>query len=533
MKKISIRYKKLLYAAFFFALIGVLTLVYNSQNLILLEDEKSRLHSSGIITRDREWIDNSDFSDPIDPWYSQVSEDISDINVGFIPGEGYFKVIGEEYSFSDISGTPISTDWTRVHNPEFPSYPDTSTINSGGCYVSHQWGEYSDQSPSVHWERNVSMPIDMSDYIITSASLTAIVNGSANSNVETPGDSATDYYTWDYTRFYVLLSDLSKSKIYEVAYYQTVNLGQDSPPITTLNDTLMTTTSEQDLIFYLSSVLSSDFQNFSITLGIRIWCEDNRLSDQDYWNYLYIKSCNLSFTYQKKIDQRSSGSWNQIGDIISGQNVSIIDGNLRFNYKIDQLWPTVLSPNSRLNILINNNSLLENIKLSTATSTFQEAKVGGFDVTKLLLKNVNISLSIVLFLGDTFPLNQNFTISITDVYLRIIYTEFILDVVEDQPWFFAGLFIISSMAAAVLTGLLIAYVKVWRFPIPVRKVRKHKKALPHEKDPDVKIASREATFKKTYHGEIEKTSKILKGAPLNGKIEKDKLFGEESKSIKK
>ncbi|MFX1496750.1 MAG: hypothetical protein ACFFBH_04415 [Promethearchaeota archaeon] len=524
MKILSRRGKKFLYMFLFFTLVGISTLVYNSQNLVIFDNENLNLHSSDIVTRTREWIKNADFSYPIEPWYSQASGDISDTAVGFSPGEGYFKVIGEEYTFSDISGTPLSSNWTRVHNPEFPAYPDTATINSGGCYVSHQWAEYADQSPSVNWDRNVSMPIDMSDYIITSASLTAIVNGSVDVNVEAPGDSATDHYTWDYARFYVLLSDLSKSKKYEIAHYQTVDLGKDGPPaITQLNDTLMTTVSENDLKFYLTSVLSSDFQNFTITLGIRIWCEDNRLSDQDDWNYLYINSCSLTFTYQKKVDQRSSASWNQIGDRISGQNVSIVDGNLQFKYKIDQLWPMELSTNSRLNILINNNTLLENIKLITATSTFQDAKAGGFDVTRLILKDVNISLSIELFLGDTFPLDHNFTISITDVYLRIIYTEFVPER-EEQPWFFAGLFIISAIAAAVLTGLLIAYAKVWRFPIPIRKIRKHKKALTDEKAPDVKIISREAAFKRNYSGEMDKTTKILKGPPLNGKIEKEKLF---------
>jgi len=228
-------------------------------------------------------------------------------------------------------------------------------------------------------------------------------------------------------------------------------------------------------------------------------------------------------TYEKKINQFTKLSWNYIGDKISGENVSIIDGNLRFRYKIDQFWPVALSPNSRLNILINNNSLLESIKLSNAPLSFEDAKIGGFDVTKLILKNINISLSIQLFLGDQFPLNQNYTISITDVYLRVIYNVYVPET-EEEPWFFTGLFIIAAIAAAVISGLLIAYIKVWRFPIPIRKLRKHRKALPSEKGPNVKIISREAAFKGNFHKEVSKTSKFLKGPPLNGKIEKDKLF---------
>ena len=531
--------RKSLFGIIIFILIGVSILSQHYYQNVVLKDnnEKLNIHSSAIITRTREWIDNSNFSEEIDPWYDQISGDTSDIYTGYTPDEGFFTTAGEQRIFSNISGSPLSSEWTRVHNPEFPNYPDTATINSQGCYVRHQWGELADQSPSVHWERNITMPVDMSDYIITSASIAAIVNGSANTNVETPGDSTgmsnTQNFTWDYTRFYVLLSDLSKSKKYETIFYQTVDLGQDSPPITTLSDTFMTTVLEEDLIFYLTSVLSSDYRNFTITLGIRIWCEDNRFSDSDYWNYLYIKSCNLTFTYQKKIDQATKASWNQIGNRISGQNVSIIDGNLRFKYKIDQAWPTELSPNSRLKIIINNNSLLETIKLGTAPLSFEEAKVGGFDVTKLLLKDINISLSIQLFLGDEFPLNQNYTISITDVSLRITYTIFVPET-KEEPWLFTGLFIIAAIAAAVISGLLIAYVKVWRFPVPIRKLRKHRKALPSEKEPDVKIISREAAFRGNFHKEVSKTSKLLKGPPLDGKIEKEKLFRKEAeKPIKK
>ena len=55
-----------------------------------------------------------------------------------------------------------------------------------------------------------------------------------------------------------------------------------------------------------------------------------------------------------------------------------------------------------------------------------------------------------------------------------------------------------------------------------------------KKDPNVKIISREAGFRSSFHKETSKTSKYLKGPPLNGKIEKDKLFRKEAeKPIKK
>ncbi|MFX0076841.1 MAG: hypothetical protein ACFE96_15460 [Candidatus Hermodarchaeota archaeon] len=522
-----------------FVLFGVSAITYRYfHNLTPILSEAQTFHTSPIVEQTKEIIKNHDFSDPIDPWDDQASgADPSDVLAGYTPGEGYFRTLGEQRTFSEISGKPLYSEWEKVHNPEFPAYPDDSNITTEGCWVTHEFAELADQTPSVHWERNISMPVDMSDYIITSASITAVINatvtaspgGWSGGGVEAPGDvtdlGGTQNYTWDYVRFYVLLSDLTKNKIYEIAYNQTSDLGKDSAGSTdSMSDTLMTPVLEEDLIFYLTSVLSSDFHNFTITLGIRIWCEDNWLSDRDIWDDLLIKSCSLTFTYEKKMDQFTKLSWNYVGDKISGQNVSIIDGNLRFKYKIDQLWPIALSPNSRLNILINNNSLLETLKLSNAPlGVFEEAKTNGFDVTKLILKDINISLSIQLFIGDEFPLSQNYTISITNVYLSVIYNVYVPET-EEEPWFFTGLFIIAAMAAAVISGLLIAYIKVWRFPVPIRKVRKHRKALPSEKDPDVKIISREIAFKSSFHKEVSKTSKSLKGPPIDGKIEKEKLF---------
>ncbi len=539
--------KKSVYFITLFLIFGMIFLSsLNIQNQNLKKNmEYNTLKLSTIKEYQKQWLKNSNFSIPVDPWESQVQGDASDINSFSSVGQANYEVIGEQRSYSNISGTPLSSEWTKVHNPEFPLYPDTSTINSDGCYVSHTFAEGADQFPSVHWERNVSMLVDMEDYIITSASLSAVVNASVTASpgdwggggIEAPGDAtgsgSTQNYTWDYVRFYVLLSDLTKTKVYEVAYNQTIDLGTDLAGATdTMLDTFMATVSEEDLIFYLTSILSSDFQNFTITLGIRIWCEDNWWSDRDIWDALLIKSCNLTFTYEKKIDRFTTASWNQIGNTISGENIEITGGNLKFQYKIDQLWPVGSSPNSEIRFFINDNSLLETIKLSSATTNFQEAKTEGFDVTTLILKDVNISVSIQVFIADTFALNQNITISITDVYLEISYTEFIRDT-EETPWFFSGIFIIALIAVGALSGFLIAYIKVWRYPVPVRKVRKYNKTLAKEKGPDLKIVTRKTAFNKNYHEELKKTDKILTGTQMDGKILKDKLLDKKEGALPK
>lgn len=516
--------KKSVYFITLFLISGIIFVSsLNIQNQSLKKNsEINSLNLSTIYNYEEQWLKNSNFSIPVDPWESQIQGDASDITSSSSFGQANFEVIGEQRSYSNMSGTPLSSEWTRVHNPEFPLYPDTSTINSEGCFVSHTFAEGADQFPSVHWERNVSMPVDMEDYIVTSASLSAVVNatvtafpgGWSDGGVETPGDAtgsgSTQNYTWDYVRFYVLLSDFTRNKVYEVAYNQTTDLGKDSAgTYDSMADTFMKIVPEEDLIFYLTSVMSSDFQNFTVTLGMRIWCEDNWVSDRDIWDALLIKSCNLTFTYEKKIDRFTTASWNQMGSTLSGENIEIIEGNLKFKYKIDQLWPVGSSPNSEIRFFINNNTLLETVKLSSATTDFQEATTGGFDVTTLILKDINISVSIQVFIADTFALNHNITISITDVYLEISYTEFILDT-EEAPWFYSGIFIIALAAAAILTGLLITYIKVWRYPVPIRKIRKYNKTLEKEKGPDLNIVTRKTAFNMNYHDEVKKTEKFMK-----------------------
>ncbi len=413
------------------------------------------------------WYENPTFDDPIEPtWYSNLEGDQSDINATSGAGQVNYEILGETHTFSEISGTPNSStspNWYRFNNPEFPADPDNDYIDGEGCYADHYWYEEGDQAPSVHWEKNVTMPLNMSDYIITSASLSAEVNatvtaypGSVNSvpqgyGVEVYGDDTGPYqddnnqfFTGDYIRFYVLLSDLSKTKVYEAAYNQTVDLGKDSAgAYDNMTDTLMTPVSEENLIFFLTSVLSSDYHNFTITLGIRIWCEDNWYSDRDRWDEIYIKSCSLSFTYEKKIDQFSTISWGQDGDkitrITNDTIVTVKEAKLNFKYKINEDW-TALSPNSEFRIYINNNKLSETVKLSSANSDFQLAnKLGGFNVSDIITYDVKINLSIHVYLADEFHLGSKKIISIDDVYLNITYTVEFPDYQTDIEVYFNGI----------------------------------------------------------------------------------------------
>jgi hypothetical protein len=389
------------------------------------------------------WLENPTFEDPIEPtWYSELDGDLSDIETTAGSGNLNLKVIGDSREMR-IDDPLSDLDWTNFNNPLYPIEPDSYGINASGCYISHTWHEGVDQTrntPSMQWKRNVTMPVNMSDYIITTASLEVSFNASVQAldhdggGIEVDGDYTegqfppgdTQYGIGDSATFYAQLSDLDNNFSSPIASNKTSNLGQDSgPTITSHPDTPLNVISEDLLISYLTSVLSVDGFNFTITLGIDIYCEDNEWNvDIDIWRALIIRSFNLTFTYEKKINQFSLMSWNQDGgqiNDVSNDTVIINEARLNFKYRIDKNW-TESSPNSEIRAYINNNKLSETIKLSEANSSFQEAKLGGFDVTSLIPYNTNINFSIQVFLADEFSLDQNTTISLDDLYLNITYT---------------------------------------------------------------------------------------------------------------
>jgi len=526
-----------------------ISLVYRES---FVNDNHESLHTSRVEEHNNQnWLDNPTFEGTGTPWFSQINGDSSDVSTLVSLGEANLGIQGDIRTFSEISGTPMIGDWVEANHSIRPR-PLTYEINQFGCNVSHAYDEGEGIAPNsgdqtanlagMLWKRNITMPADMSDYIITNASVSAIVNGSADTNIETPNDHppfAEGGYAslFDFARFYVEISDLDNLESYEIAYNKTLDLGEgyagrdvsDWSSRNFMSDTNMTTVDENVLTFALTQVLKHDNYNFTITLGIDVDSEDNYPGyEVDWWYSLLIKECNLSFTYIKKMDQSTSVSWNQVGEEVSGTNVQITDSNLRFKYKIDQPWPTALSPNSEIRALINDRQHSETIKLSLATTSFQDAKIGGFDVTSLIPLTDNVTLSIQVYLADEFGLEQPITISIDDVYLEISYTETFPNPLS-EPWVATGLFIIALFAAVVLSGYLIAYQTYLKYPIPVRKVRKYNKTLTKEKDPDIRIIPRKSAFSKNFQVEISKSSKYLKGTPLDGKILKDKLFSKQNK----
>ena len=406
--------------------------------------QNEELNTQGIVQDyyTKEWLNNSNFNSQ-NSWFSVEEGDTSDVNGYIDSGQANLEILGEKHTFSLIADPPIASNWTEMDNPDFPNRPDIDEITDAGCRVSHEYEDQTAvQNPSVHWDRNITTPFNMSDYIITSASIQAIVNATVDENLDRLEDYLTGDYArrspdydvdtygdGDYIRFYVLISDLEKNKVYEIAYFQTEQIGSENPPGKDyLYDTYMLTYSEEDLIFYLTSVLSIDNSNFTISLGIRLHCEDNVVDywDRDNFDEIIINFVNLTFTYEKKIDQFTAISWNQVGNKLEGSDIDIANATLKFKYKVDRNWPTS-SPNSEIRVYINNRIYPETVKLSNAKSTFQDIKIGGFDVKNLILIEENISVSIEVYLADPFTLNQTITISIDNASLFISYIDNIVE----------------------------------------------------------------------------------------------------------
>jgi len=448
---------------FLFTVSNINTL-FNINKANLYDSANLKTHSSSEEFT-KQWISNPSFDNPTNSWFKLSGGDPTDVNASIKSGQANFEILGEQKTFTLIADPPSTSDWIEVSNLEFPNRPQVDEITPKGCMVSHTFDDQTAiQNPSVHWDNNITLPVNMSDYIITHASVKTIVNASVSLDLDREGDtearddglySMDQYALGDFVKFYVLISNIEKSKVYEIAYYQPENLGVGNPPGTEiLSDTLMLNVPEQVLIFYLSSVLEKDHCNFTITLGIRLYCEDNVKDyyDIDTYTELIIKHLNLTFTYEKKMDQLTYISWNQIGDKITGDNIEITSAILNFEYKIDQIWPETRSLNSELRIFINNFQYERKIQFISFNTSFQEIELDGFDVTALILKEVNISVSFQIFLADKFVLDRKITISIDNVSLVISYILYNEDI--SSPYTLIMIILISSFVIiAILSSL--------------------------------------------------------------------------------
>jgi hypothetical protein len=415
--------------------VGILS-VNNEIPLQITENEESSvvLNISGE-SYEEEWINNTGF-DNTDFWYWESSGDSSDVDAEISGGQANNIIVGESLTYTYAETEIDASNWTVMDNPTLPFRPDAYSVDTTGFQVTHEWVENSDDGfgimSSIHWKRNISLPTNMSDYEITGLSIDATINGSgfergtSNGAIERPGDlGLAQEAQYDRAKFYIRISDIDNTNNFEFAYNYSddigIDQGGDTAAISYQSDTGMISLSESTLITLFSQILATgDNQNFTMTVGIDVLCEDNYQNDDDYFLDLRVKDYNFTFSCTKKIDQLTSVSWKQDGLAVPN-GVQIDNASLNFRYKIDSAWPTT-SPNAEFRILINENPFAETIKLSEANGTFQWAKNGGLDIKSLIAEGIAVNLSIQTYLADNFILSDNITLSIDDVSLNISYT---------------------------------------------------------------------------------------------------------------
>lgn len=463
-------------------------------------DKHDKIQISSEIFNTVEWLKNPSFETNDEKWFLTIDGDNSDINGNITEGEANIEILGNKGTFNITEINPSEDSWVAVRNPQYPSLPKEYNITSEGWHVSHHWHDNEPQNPCVHWERNVSIPIDMSDFIITSASIEAVVNATVSAypgypqkpydgdGLEVSGDYVENSDLYDFVRYYIRISDLNKSNLpHEIAYYQTEDLGKDSAGTEDyLFDTYMIPVSEETLIFYLNQVLQKDKQNFTIILGIRFWCEDNFESyDEDNWKSVLIKNFTLRFTFEKKIDQFTNIAWNQISSRIcdlSTFDIEVTEAIFNFKYKINKEWLN-FSPNSEIRIFINNLKLLHTLKLIDYNNSpfFQYAKPEGFNVKSLISNNENISVSIQVFLADEFELDHIMEISFDDATLEISYIEYIPSVNTSYLLLWTVIIILLGIVSVLSALSVRSYLY-----IPRQMRKKNKLLLRTQKFKDVK-----------------------------------------------
>ena len=480
--------KSIVFLIIFWNLLNTNFLVHNlgDQSTLIakfINKEPLYIKSSSTKQYTTQWIDNPSFDNSTESWFSLIEGDSTDVTMNVSNGCANFEILGEKKTFSVISDPPSALNWIATENPNFPNFPDVYEITDYGCRVSHEFNDMTAiQDPCVHWDQNITLPVNLSDYTITSASIKAIVNATVDENLDrfydylfsrlariNPNYNVDTYSVGDYIRFYVLISDLAKNKVYEISYFQTQQIGSGSPPgKDVLSDTYMISVPEEVLIFYLTSVLSTDDSHFTITLGIKLHIEDNLANywDMDTFDDLLIKYINLTFSYEKNIDRLTSISWNQIGASLNGNNVEVTAATLNFKYKIDSNWIPLLTPNSEMRILINNYDSEISLNLNSMNNTFQELQLGGIDVTPFIFKNINVSLSFQIFIADNFVLDRIIKISIDEINLEISYVLHF----EDSPPF--NPFLLIILFSSLILILILGFLSFRAYILLPRKIKK-------------------------------------------------------------
>ena len=140
---------------------------------------------------------------------------------------------------------------------------------------------------------------------------------------------------------------------------------------------------------------------------------------------------------------------------------------------------------------------------------------GIYEVNLGYVPEGTFSIIISAYLGDIYDI-ESFEITLTVIR-------------PPEELLYVIIALVSTIIAGVaLLGYLILYMRVLKYPKPIRKVRKYRRTLKSKNPPRISIEQRETAVKVAYETQISDTRKFLRGKPSEeqakiGKIIKSSL----------
>ncbi len=246
--RILLKLNKRMFLYVILAIIIVSTAFPSTNSFNLLNRETNvNLKTSGTIEHANElWLENPTFEDPIETsWFPIIQGDVSDVYTSTSINQADTIIVGESREKEVLLNNATQSNWMAFLKSDLEIVPQRVSvpyygIDDDGAWCSHWWyeGEGGGQpknTPRMHWKTNVSMPVDMSGYFITSLSFNAIINASVDRNIDVESDttarwvpgpsvSINQFQTYDYAQFYVEVTtlDIDELNTYRIAFNQTL-----------------------------------------------------------------------------------------------------------------------------------------------------------------------------------------------------------------------------------------------------------------------------------------------------------------------
>ena len=135
---------------------------------------------------------------------------------------------------------------------------------------------------------------------------------------------------------------------------------------------------------------------------------------------------------------------------------------------------------------------------------------GVYEVNLGIVPEGTYTIIISAYIGDNYDI-PSFEITLTVIR-------------PPEELLFVYLALISTIVVgSALVGYLILYIRVLKYPKPVRKIRKYRRSLKSKSDPRTSIESRENAVKSVYQNQTSDSKKYLKGKPSEEKVIIDKI----------